>query len=405
MHSSVLAAPFVAIVLGCATGTPTAPEIEQRIVVQAVLDPQNGEQIILVARTQSGTVVPPSTVGNVFDPIVRTGGVPISGARVVIFGPGTDSIVAVEDRALRSDGAGAGVYRVPSRAVQNSATSLPAGILRIAPGARYQLRVDTPLGTVTGTTRVPLFNLTLNRAVQSFNLDTDSLRRPAVADDDTAPAGYLLFHQWSGAVHRAWAVADDNAILIWPASNDDDRTWSFAYSRRYIHPGAVQRFLVVALDSNYYEYNVGAYDPFGHDAVGNRLEGGVGLFGAVATVVDAQLDLVANCDHAIEGEWTPMVATTDLPAQLRLYESPRFPGPSGSAGLHLWGTARMPNSGVFTVDASAAGDTVQLQLALTTSSPIKRISGTFDGKILTLSAPGSAVRVRYQNAENEMTTR
>jgi len=186
-------------------------------------------------------------------------------------------------------------------------------------------------------------------------------------------------------------------VLLAPA--DDDRTWSFGYSRSYIHPGVVQRFLVVALDSNYYEYNRGGYDPFGHDARGNRLQGGVGLFGAVATVVDAQLNLIANTDHAIEGEWVATVPTSDLPTVLRLYESPRFPGPSASVGLHLWGTARMQSSGVYLVDASFTGQQVELQLSLVSTSPIKRVSGTFDGTVLMLNVPGSTIRARYERAE------
>jgi hypothetical protein len=243
---------------------------------------------------------------------------------------------------------------------------------------------------------MPRFDLVLDRAVRTFNLDTDSLRRPSVAGDGSDPPCYLLLHQMVGIVHRAWLLANDNAVLLAPA--DDDRTWSFGYSRSYIHPGVVQRFLVVALDSNYYEYNRGGYDPFGHDAQGNRLEGGVGLFGAVATVVDAQLNLIANLDHPIEGEWVATVPSADLPTVLRLYESPRFPGPSAAVGLHLWGTARMPSSGVYLVDASYTGQDVELQLSLVSTSPIKRVSGTFDGNVIMLDVPGSALRVRYERA-------
>lgn len=392
-------ASVAALTLACSGGTPTAPVIEQRIVVHAVLDPENSEQVVLVERTQNGPLaVGPSATGDAYDPLVRTGGSPISGARVVIFGPGTDSIVAVEDRALRTDGGGAGIYRIPSRAVSSSSPAMPAGILRIASGVRFSLRVDTPMGTVRGTTRMPRFDLALDRAVRVFNLDTDSLRRPSVARDGSDPPCYLLLHQMIGIVHRAWLLADDNTLLLAPA--DDDRTWSSGYSRSCIHPGVVQRFLVVALDSNYYEYNRGGYDPFGHDAPGNRLEGGVGLFGAVATVVDAQLNLIANRDQAIEGEWIATAPSTDLPTVLRLYESPRFPGPSASVGLHLWGTARMPGSGVYLVDASFTGQAVELRLSLVSTSPIKRVSGTFDGNVLMLDVPGIALRIRYERAEH-----
>jgi hypothetical protein len=385
----------VALALGaCGADTPTAPAIQQRVVVHAVLDPRSPEQIVLVERTQvgDGTV---TAHGTTSDPIAASGGTPISGARVVITDAEGDSAVAVEDLVSRGDGKGAGVYRLRSHAVASLASNTRDGTLRLAPGRRYRLRVETPLGVVRGATRVPRFNLALDRTLRRFNLDTDSLCRARAYGEGGGPAGYLLRHEIGGLIAGEKMQMDSNAVLLAPAAASDERTWSFAYSRRMIRPGIPQRFVVVAVDSNYYEYSVAGYDPFGHDARGNRLEGGVGLFGAVVMQVDANLDLVATRDHAIEGDWAPTIGTTTLPVTLRLYESPRFPGPTSGPGLHLWGSARMPNGDALAVEASVVGDTVQFQLTRAGSSTVRRLTGSFDGSLLTVTLPGSGITIRY----------
>ncbi|MFN8574176.1 MAG: hypothetical protein U0132_19155 [Gemmatimonadaceae bacterium] len=261
----------------------------------------------------------------------------------------------------------------------------------------YRLRVETPLGIVTGSTRMPRFPTQVNRAVRVFNLDTDSLWRPRMKGSGSTPAGYLLRHLMTGGINRERLASDSTAVLLAPASLADDRTWSFAFSRAYIRPGIIQRFVAVAVDSNYLEYSLSGYDPFGHDAKGNRLEGGVGLFGAVATVVDANLDLIANRDHPIEGDWSASVANGLLPLSLRLYESARFPGPSGSTGTRFWGSARMPGGELYLAEALLNGSALQLNLSLPGSAKTTGIAGSFDGTTLVLNVPGTGLRVKYQN--------
>src|SRR5262249_28019646 len=194
--------------------------------------------------------------------------------------------------------------------------------------------------------------------------------------------------------HDRMATGKNVALLV-PAPLSDDRTWSFSYARQYIHPGVAQRFIVVAVDSNYYDYSSGGYDPFGHDAKGNRLDGGVGLFGAVATVVDATFDLIANRDHAIEGDWATAVPPATLPLSLTLYESPLFPGASTGSGLHLWGRARMANGEILAAEASLNGTALQVDLIPAGSTAARRITGTFGDAGLTLTA-GRTPPTRYQ---------
>ncbi len=79
-------------------------------------------------------------------------------------------------------------------------------------------------------------------------------------------------------------------------------------------PGVPQSFAVIAVDSNYFHYYVAGFDPFGDDTRGNTLTGGVGLFGAVATIMSKTLDLTANVDTPIEGSWTGDRNSSTLPA-------------------------------------------------------------------------------------------
>ncbi|MFN8583328.1 MAG: hypothetical protein U0163_20425 [Gemmatimonadaceae bacterium] len=324
-------AVVLAACVGCHQGEPTSPTLLQRVVVHAVLDPQRSEQVILVERTTGSTdQVVGGSPANAMDPIVSSGGVPISGARVVVYGPGADSCIAVEDRSLRTDGTGGGVYRIPSAAAASADGN--SGVLRLVPGGTYHLRIATPIGVVSGTTHLPQFTLTVNRASRVFNLDTDSLRLPTFVGNRLA-AGHLLRHVLYGVSSTETLRADSTTVLLAPAPLTDNRTWSFAFSRPNIRPGVPQRFVVVAVDSNYLDYVRSGYDPFGHDAKGNRLTGGVGLFGAVASLVDANLDLVADRDHAIEGDWSTSVGGVALPVSLRLRESLRWPVRSNGHAL------------------------------------------------------------------------
>src|SRR5687768_12224632 len=113
-----LAVITAAVASACQFDTITVPDGRERPVVHAVLNPWTADQTILLERTLTGRVtidddLPPNRV----DPIVSGGGVPISGARVVIYNAGNDSVVAVEDVTVRDDGRGAGVYRFRNSAI------------------------------------------------------------------------------------------------------------------------------------------------------------------------------------------------------------------------------------------------------------------------------------------------
>jgi hypothetical protein len=372
--------PLAAIlVAGCQFDGMTAPPIVPRTVVHAVLNPQATEQLILVQQTRqerAGTL----SRFDASDPVAGAGGLPIRGARVVIHGPGSDSVVAVEDAAGREDGKGAGVYRVRSRTRVDAGEAGP-GVLRLLPGAEYRIVVETLLGTVRGSTRVPAFGHPTKRR-QRFNLDRDTLR----LDQRPVAGGLLLRHAVPGVSQRDLLTASMNTSLLAPSAGVTP-SWAFAFRRREITPGSTQTFVVTAVDSNYYRYFAADADPFGDDTRGNSLVGGVGLFGSVVTLVDVDLDLVADRNHPIEGDWSAGAAGPTLPTTLQLYDSPNFPLVTAAAtGTAFSGSARFPDGSEWIADAIVGGGSVTITLRHPRSTVIRIFSGTLAGGVLALTA-------------------
>src|SRR5215207_6711041 len=172
----VAAALALAVVggTGCEFNRTTVPPGVEQPVVHAVLNPGRSVQRVLVERTLTGRIEISSDLKfDAEDPIVSGGGVPISGARVVVYGP-TDSVVLAE-RPPRAGGQGTGLYEF-----LNGADPAPGDdrlTLAVVPGTQYRLRVTTPEGrVVTGTTTVPDATPASTLAnPEPFNRDADSV--------------------------------------------------------------------------------------------------------------------------------------------------------------------------------------------------------------------------------------
>ncbi len=80
------AALVIAFATGCELADTTAPDVEPRAVVHAVLNATATQQIVIVERTLRSVVTAAGT---------PTGREPITNARVVIYGPRQDSVIAV----------------------------------------------------------------------------------------------------------------------------------------------------------------------------------------------------------------------------------------------------------------------------------------------------------------------
>ena len=383
-----LGVPAIAAALltaGCELADTVAPTLEPRAVVHAVLNPLATQQIVIVEETLR------SLSGN--GTFIRE---PIIGARVVVYGPREDSSVAVADPAV------AGVYRLPSVTIRDgSAGTAASNVLRIRPGERYRLRVQTALGVVTGTTTVPVSG-PVDAARRSFNVDRDTLRLNVSAVSNAA--GFLLRHETRVATIERYQTTLEPALVL-PlalASGDpDDQEWSFSFAWGLVRPGLAQNFVVAAVDSNYFRYHVAGFDPFGDDTRGNSLTGGVGMFGSIVTLMSKTLDLTAEIDSPIEGSWTADRSSLTMPATMTLYSSPYFPR-SSSQFLSVSGRARLADGKQLEAYGTINGGVgLSFQFVDPTVDPTGTVvptgaTGTLSGTSIVLTESRSGERVTYR---------
>ena len=374
----------LAAVAGCEIAATVAPEIESRPVVHSVLNPGVTQQIVLVERTRQSN----GAVGSI--PTRE----PIANARVVVYGSRGDSVVAVQSAGL-SDG----VYRFQSTTVRDgSAGQGGPNVLRIRPGERYRLRVETSLGIATGETVVPIGGAA-DVARRTFNLDRDTLQLTVSV---SRAAGFVLRHETRLGVIERFTTKFGDALILPLASvqgDPDDRDWGFDFAQSYIYPGYAQRFVVIAVDSNYFRYNVAGFDPFGDDTPGNSLSGGVGVFGSVATVMFKTLDLTANIDTPIEGTWTADRTSVTLPLAITLYSSPYFPQtsvPSGG-GQTLSGGAISPTGRSLDAAGFLSANAASFQF-IDVAAPDQAVAATglLNGAVLELTDSRTKERLTYR---------
>jgi hypothetical protein len=375
-----LAAAFVAG--GCEIKGTTAPEIDARLVVHAVLNPTSSVQTIIVERTLR-SIVRTSSETRPYEPI--------SNARVVIYGPRQDSVVAP-----RATGTGVsdGVYRVSSITVTDgSPGNAQPNVLRLRPGERYRLRVETTLGVALGETTIPAAG-SVDGSRRTFNLDRDTLRVSTASVRNAA--GFYLRHETTSAFHERYATSLVDA-LIRPLTGFDDTDWSFSFAHDSVYPGVAQRFTVIAVDSNYFRYYVAGFDPFGDDTRGNTLTGdGVGLVGSVAPLMSKVHDLTANADTPIEGSWATDRTSPTLPTTMTLYSSPFFPKEQFGRRVSLSGTGQISGATVEAYGATeGTGATLQF-IPVAQSGQTTAATGSMSGGDLVLTDTRTGERVTYR---------
>lgn len=371
--------------VGCEVAETAAPAVEQRALVHAVLNPGSNVQTIIVERTLNSVSVTPGG-----QPPYE----PIGDARVVVYGPRDDSVVAA-----RATGTGTvnGVYRLSSITITDgSAGTAGPNVLRLRPGERYRLRVQTSLGLTSGETIIPVGG-PVDALRRTFNVDHDTLLVNLA--NVRAAAGFYLRHETANALHERYVTLLKDPLLLplVPLSGGTTPAWEFSFAHESVFPGITQRFSVVAVDSNYFRYYVAAFDPFGDDTRGNTLTGGVGLFGAVATILTKTLDLTADIDTPIEGTWTADRASTTLPITMSLYSSPYFPSEQFGQRVSLSGTGRISGSGA-NVEAYGwtEGIGATVQFFPVGQGQIATASGSMSGADLVLTDQRTGERLTYR---------
>ncbi|HEX6051776.1 MAG TPA: hypothetical protein VFZ21_21055 [Gemmatimonadaceae bacterium] len=368
----------VAFSVGCEVDGTVAPRLEPRAVVHAVLNLTRSEQVVLVERTLRSAA---PLGGSIRDPI--------DDARIVIYGPQEDSVTATREGAVP------GVYRVESvTVVDGSPVIAGPNVLRLRPGARYRLRVETPLGVVTGQTTLPPLG-PINDSRRTFNVDRDTLRLTGTLQH---PAGYLLRHETIVTARERYVTRLDDPLVRPPAlAGARDEAWAFEWARESMRPGHAQHFTIIAVDSNYFRYYVAGFDPFGDDTRGNTLTGGVGLFGAVSTLMSTTLDLVADIDTPIEGSWVADRPSLTLPLTLTLYSSPVFPATSSGGTVLISGRGPSAVGRVLEAFGSMTGAAVELDFFdVSLGSLAWSATGLFANGTLDLTDTRTGERVTYR---------
>jgi hypothetical protein len=257
-----------------------------QVVVHSVLDAGTNQQEVLVERTLSGSVSINNSVRyDVNDPINTGGGVPVSKALVTITGPDGIATGFEIQYAGKASTYGAGRYVVS---------------LRPRPGARYTLAVRAGDGSlVTGSTIVPNITpvtLVPGTPLVPFNRDRDTL---ALAWN-TVPFARSYGFRTESPFGAFMLFTDTTRLKL---SGDIRNVFASDFQRLFI-PGFQQTYTVFAVDTNYFDYYRSRNDPFTGSGIINRLTGGIGLFGATATVATRTLDVTQQpIEPALEGEY------------------------------------------------------------------------------------------------------
>jgi hypothetical protein len=377
-----------ALAAGCEFADGLAPRGRSVPVVHAVLNPSVGAQVILLERSLSGAVNVEDGGFLPGEPILSSGGDPISGALVIVYNTRGDSVIALEDRLTRPDGRGAGVYRFFHPAFPGP--SGPPNQLTLLPGAEHRLLVVTPEGdTVRGTTIIPGMTRPAPVTSQRFNVDRDTLRF------EWAPAAET--RQYVMRVETPFGpffLFTDSLTMRLPPTL---RNFYATGLPRVFVPGFRQRAALAAADRNYFDYYRSRSDPFTGTGLISHIEGGIGLFGSYVPMEWRDLWVEGDVDRPIEGYYArtaPPLADPPpifIPLEMQLWvEAGR--SPARVSGSHTTSLGTMA-SGIL---GSLDGDRLTLAFLPSTShaDTLALFTGTFAGDSIAGSIQGIRVVMR-----------
>jgi hypothetical protein len=281
------------VVAACQFDEKTVAVQAPQVVVHAVLDPGAPFQQVLVERTLTGAAtVSDEQRFDPADPINSGGGIPIGDCQITVMGP--DGVFIAEE-ALAP---GKPFNYHTGRYLLHLPTQPFGSPVPLRTGGRYELRVVTPEGSiVTGTTVLPSANPGSGSSpVDLFNRDRDSLR---LGWNSLAGArSYLL--RVESPFGPFLLFTDSTRITL----HGDLRNYFASSLERVFIPGFRQRVTVAAVDTNYFDYYRTRNDPFTGAGIINRLQGGIGVFGAAVTLAGRTIDVVQDSrEPTLEGIW------------------------------------------------------------------------------------------------------
>ncbi|CAN5848699.1 hypothetical protein BH11GEM1_BH11GEM1_24260 [soil metagenome] len=375
----VLTACALAGAMACTFDQQAIAVAPTQVVVHAVLDPGASQQEVLVERTLSGAVrISDSVRFDALDPINTGGGVPVVRAQVSITGPDgvfSGAEIVYSDHPVTY---GAGRYILKT----NTAGS------RIRPGARYALSVRTPEGAVvTGTTVVPNaipFSLAIGAPLLAFNRDRDTL----AISWNAVPLARSYGVRTESPFGPNYIYTNETQVRF---AGDIRNVFASDLQRLFI-PGFRQTYTVFAIDTNYFDYYRSRNDPFTGSGIINRLQGGIGLFGASVVIAARTLDVTQKpVDPSLEGDYEVAQApamTKPYVDVLRLYvETP------GTAFASLSGWYSRDRKLTARDGIAGARDGARIELKFLVNQDSRQRLATFVGTQVADSLVGAYVNV------------
>jgi hypothetical protein len=256
---------FPLLLTACEIEKVAIPRTEARVAMHAVLSASAPTQVVLLERTRSGAVAIVAPPFDVADPIGSDEGIAETDATVGLTTPSGAMLVAPEDRIVRGDGRGAGIYRfaLPGAALERNGT--------------YRLSVRTTKGeALVAETSVPAGEAATGAAPRVFDRarDTVVIEWPAAAG---ARSYFVRIETPFGP--RSFFTDSARVRLTGQLRNLDVD----ALPRVFI-PGFPQAVTVSAVDSNYYDWYRTHNDAISGTGLVNRVQGGLGVFGALVRV-------------------------------------------------------------------------------------------------------------------------
>lgn len=265
---------LVLLLAGCQIEKVSIPRTDARVALHAVLSATAPSQVVLLERTRTGSVFLVGPPFDLADPLITDEGIAESNALVRLVMPDGQTLVAREDNTVRSDGKGFGIYRF----------DLPGAAL--VRGAPYRLMVQTLAGeNLSAETSVPggvpaevATSRTFDRA-----RDTALVQWPATIG---ARSYFVRIETPFGP--RTFFTDSTRVRLTGDLRNVDTDAL-----RHVFIPGFPQAVTVSAVDSNYYDWYRSHNDAISGAGLVNRVEGGLGVFGALVRLQYQDFRVVA----------------------------------------------------------------------------------------------------------------
>jgi hypothetical protein len=265
--------PLLPLLLpACELTEVSIPEGEPRVIVQAVLSARRNDQFVVVERSLTGGALGDAPNGIPPD----EPRLPIAGAVVTLTHQGPSSCTPASD-TLHPRSPGSGIYET-------------SGFCLLTPGDRVALRVVTPEGEiVTGSTTVPgARTVSVRLATDSATGEGDILQLDRERDTIRISVDPILARALQ--VEVRWREEPDSLVVYLATDSlgialpaDLYNPFAGDSGKPVFEVGREYTLGVAVTDTNYYDYVRSRSDPFTGRGFLHRLEGGIGVFGSVAT--------------------------------------------------------------------------------------------------------------------------